>query len=224
MKNEVINFLNTNRDEKNSSFSSKLIKDQSVILGVKLPILLKFAKAHVEDIEDILRIDDDNIFEIKMIKLFTISELKDVERYKAHFNYSVGLITNWSLCDSFIMHSKIIRKDKKYFFQKSKELINENDEFSKRIGFIILLGYYVSDDYVDEVFKIIKSSKTSGYYSEMALAWLVSVLYVKYPDKTKKYLSDSKIDKSILKMIIRKIKDSYRVSESDKDWLKKIEN
>ena len=57
----------------------------------------------------------------------------------------------------------------------------------------------------------------------MALAWLISVLYIKYTQKAKEFLLNNKIDKSILKMSIRKIKDSYRVSNTDKKWIKKIE-
>lgn len=223
MKKEIISFLESNRDEKYSSFSSKLIKDNLYIVGVRLPVLLDFAKNHIKDIDKILRVEDDNIFEIRMIKLFVISLLKDIETYKKYFDISIEMITNWSLCDSFIMHSKVIKKDREYFFSKARELIESEKEFHKRIGFIILLGFFIDDDYVDKVFEIISSCKTNGYYSEMALAWLISVLYIKYTQKAKEFLLNNKIDKSILKMSIRKIKDSYRVSETDKKWIKKIE-
>lgn len=223
MKDEVINFLNNNKDEKYSSFSSNLIKDNLRIVGVKLPLLYSFAKSQNHNLDEILSIEDDCIFEIRMIKLYVISQIKDVNKYKEYFKIAIDLITNWSLCDSFIMHSKIIRQDKKYFLNEAKKLIKSNSEYYKRIGFIILLSYYIDDDYVDEVFTIIKDCKTCGYYSEMALSWLISELYVIYTNKAKEYLLTTRIDKIVIKYAIRKIKDSYRVSTEDKVWLKKIE-
>lgn len=223
MKKEILNYLEYNKDDVLSSFSSKLIKDNLVILGVRLPILLAFAKKHTQDIQEILVIDDNNIFEIRMIKLFIISQINDVELYKKYFEDSINLITNWSLCDSYIMHSKVIKKDKRYFFNRACILINDNDEFHKRMGLIIMLTYFIDDEYVDKLFKVISGFSSNGYYSDMALAWLLSVLFVKYTDKTKDFLLNSKLNNRIVKMSIRKIKDSYRVSDVDKKWLRKIE-
>ena len=223
MKNEILTYLENNRDEKLSSFSSNLIKDRLNIIGVRLPILLAFAKKHMQDVEEVIAIDDNNIFEIRMIKLFTISQVKDVELYKKYFEYSIPLITNWSLCDSYIMHSKVIKKDTVYFFNRAHKLIKDKEEFHKRLALIILLAYFINDDYIDKVFGEVKGFISNGYYSEMALAWLLSVLYIKYTNKTKKFLLENQLNSHIVKMSIRKIKDSYRVSNKDKEWLKKIE-
>ena len=57
----------------------------------------------------------------------------------------------------------------------------------------------------------------------MALAWLIiSVMYIKFPLETKAFLLNSNLDRDVIKMSIRKIKDSYRVDEENKEWLKKL--
>ena len=223
MKEKILEFLELNKDDACASFSSRLIKDNLKLVGVKLPILFSFAKSNIDKIDQILEVDDADIFEIRMIKLFAISQIKEIEEYKKYFEVSISLITNWSLCDSYVMHSKVIKKDLPYFFDRACKLINNNEEFHQRIGLIIMLGYFVNDEYIDKIFDEIDKIKSNGYYSQMALAWLISVLYVKYTDKTKIYLLNNKVDKSIIKMSIRKINDSYRVSDKDKEWLKKIE-
>ena len=86
-----------------------------------------------------------------------------------------------------------------------------------------MLNYYIVDEYIDDVLTIIDLYKNDTYYANMALAWLLCEAYIKYPQKMQTYLSNVTLNKNIKKNMIRKIKDSYRVPKSNKEWLKKID-
>ena len=56
----------------------------------------------------------------------------------------------------------------------------------------------------------------------MANAWLISICFIKYPDKTMKYLLNNNLDKFTFNKSIDKICDSYRVDKNIKHYLKSI--
>jgi hypothetical protein len=58
----------------------------------------------------------------------------------------------------------------------------------------------------------------------MALAWLVSVAFVKFPEKTGRFLQECSLDDWTFAKSIQKIKESYRVSDEDKCRLANLRN
>ena len=55
----------------------------------------------------------------------------------------------------------------------------------------------------------------------MAVAWAISVCYVKFRDKTLKLLKIKELDIFVQNKAIQKIRESFRVSDEDKEMLKK---
>ena len=56
----------------------------------------------------------------------------------------------------------------------------------------------------------------------MANAWLISICFIKFPNETLKYLKKCKLNKFTKNKAISKIRDSYRVSKTDKEEVKKL--
>ncbi|MBD5100241.1 MAG: hypothetical protein HDT29_03000 [Clostridiales bacterium] len=50
----------------------------------------------------------------------------------------------------------------------------------------------------------------------MAVAWLIQVLCVKNRQVAEEFLSSPQISDTVKKMAVRKIKDSFRISQEDK--------
>ena len=62
---------------------------------------------------------------------------------------------------------------------------------------------------------------SSEYYVQMAQAWLIATAFAKHRDLTKKFMeNDFSLPDEVRKMTVRKLCDSYRVSEEDKLWAK----
>jgi len=56
----------------------------------------------------------------------------------------------------------------------------------------------------------------------MAIAWLISICYIKYPNITIKYIKQNSLNKFTFNKTISKICDSYRVSCKEKQTLKNL--
>ena len=58
----------------------------------------------------------------------------------------------------------------------------------------------------------------------MAVAWAISVCFVKYRKLTIEYLNNSNLDNFTYNKALQKIRESNRVSKEDKEWAKKMKN
>lgn len=218
--NDFVSFLNSISKDSYREFTKRITPTKLTIIGVNLPTLKTLAKSIKKgNYKSFLELDN-NIFEIEIIKGYIIGSLNSIDEYKEYFNRFIKTIDNWAVCDTFISSSKTINKDKDYFFSKSNKLIKEKSEFLNRVGFVILLNYFISEEYFDKILCLIKDYNTDKYYAEMAISWLLSYMYIFDKDKTINFINNSKLSTNIKKMTIRKIKDSRKVNQEEKKEIK----
>ena len=206
------------QDLKYQEFSKRIIDTKYEMIGIRMPELKRMSR---EVSLDILDLDNEKYYEEVMLKLLVIARIKDIEKYNYYLNKYIDKIDCWSLCDSFVVASKIIKKNKEYCFKMVEKLLKEKHEFAVRVGLVILLNYYVEEEYLNSIFKLVDSINREEYYIKMAVAWLLSICYIKYPKETSSYLDKSKIDNFTYNKTISKICDSYRVDKKEKEELKK---
>ena len=70
--------------------------------------------------------------------------------------------------------------------------------------------------------KTLEKIDGKGYYNDMAIAWLLSVAFVKNRDETFEYLNYDKLSNFTHNKTISKIRDSFRVSAEDKELVKRL--
>ena len=221
--NKLINYLNNIGEEKYKDFNSKLVLTKYKMYGIKVPILRDIAKKISKtNIISFLDIVKSNSYEEVMIEGLVISCIKEVDLCVKYFNKFINKIDNWAICDTCISSMKIVNKNKELFLKQIKKYIESKNEYVVRVGVVLLLNYYIEDSYIDLVFDIIDSINREDYYINMAIAWLVSVCFVKYRNKTFKYLNDNKLNRFTYNKSIQKIIESYRVSLEDKEILRSM--
>ena len=49
------------------------------------------------------------------------------------------------------------------------------------------MDYFVTEEYIDQIYNLIDGYKSDRYYANMALAWLIAELYIKFPESTKEF-------------------------------------
>ncbi|MGN1123024.1 MAG: hypothetical protein ACI4RR_01670 [Eubacterium sp.] len=64
--------------------------------------------------------------------------------------------------------------------------------------------------------------KTDEYYVNMAIAWALSVAYIKYEDKVLDILKNKTLDAFVHNKAIQKIRESNRVDKAKKEYLKAL--
>ena len=106
-----------------------------------------------------------------------------------------------------------------YWFKYLLKYLESNKEYEIRFAVVSFLDYFISEEYIREILKILGSIKHEGYYVKMAVAWAVSVCYVKFPERTWELLEGNELDDFTHQKSIQKIRESFRVSKEEKDRL-----
>ena len=86
----------------------------------------------------------------------------------------------------------------------------------------MLLNYYIDKQYLNTIFDIVEKVQKENYYVKMAVAWLVSICYIKFPSETLHYITNCHLDKFTYNKSLQKILESYRVSEQDKKMIRSM--
>ena len=95
-------------------------------------------------------------------------------------------------------------------------------EFPVRFAVVMLLSYYIKEDYIDAVLLRLDSIRHPGYYVRMATAWALSVCFVKFPDKTMAFFQDNHLDDFTYNKALQKTIESFRVDKATKDRLRSM--
>ncbi|MFR5876618.1 MAG: DNA alkylation repair protein [Eubacterium sp.] len=206
--------LFNNQDLKYKQFHSKLVPNISndKIIGVRVPILRKIAKqAFKENAENLCVYYEEQVVRGLTIGMKKCSAEEHIEDIKAF----VPLIDNWATCDICSSSFKFVKKNQDDYFDFLVSYIDKS-EFETRFGIVMLMDFYLDDKYIDIVLDILKSVKSEYYYVNMAVAWALSVAFVKYEDKVTEILKAKILSKDVQNKTIQKIKDSFRVSKEIK--------
>ena len=212
-------------DEDYKKFHSSLCPNTDNIIGVRVPILRDFAKKMYKEQnwKEYLEFEpvyyEEKVIQGMLIGFDTKEELKIIQEYIKNF---VPVIDSWAVCDTFVAGLKITKKYPKEMWQFIQKYLKSSKEFELRFGIVMLLDYYITEEYIDEVIEVLDKIEHDGYYVKMAVAWAISVCYIKFPEKTSKYLINDNLDNFTHNKAIQKAKESYRVSKEDKEKLEKL--
>ena len=207
------------KDEKYREFNSKLLPNIDNVLGVRVPDLRKLAKELSKG--DWQNYKDNLYYEEIMIQGLVIgyAKLEPKNRLELLRKF-IPKVDNWATCDIVCSNLKFIKQNKELVWEFIQPYLNSDKEFEIRFGVVILLNYFVEDEYIDRVLSILDKIKHDGYYAKMAVAWALSVCFVKYWDRTFKFFTNSNLDKWTYNKTIQKTCESYRISQDKKNLLK----
>lgn len=86
----------------------------------------------------------------------------------------------------------------------------------------MLMYYYLDEMHIQTVFQLFDSAKHTGYYVKMALAWAISVAFVKMQEKTFSYLQQNQLEEWTYQKALQKILESNRVDVLTKERIRTI--
>lgn len=217
---EFIKYLKSLKDDKYKVFHSKLTDTNYEIIGIRVPIMRRIAKEiNKTDIEKFFSLVGNTYYEEVFIEgiVLSNSDEKILDKYLVSF---IKKIDNWAICDSFCTSLKIVNKKLGKYWMYFTGLIDNNKEFQTRVVIVIMMNYYLNDNYIDRVLYIISNIKSDKYYINMAISWLLSVAIINYEDKIISLLDSKALSKFIQNKTISKIQDSYRISNEVKESVK----
>ena len=131
-------------------------------------------------------------------------------------------VDNWAICDCFCAGLKEVKKYKDRFFGYIQKYLDSKNDWKIRIALVVMLDYYLEDEYIDDVLKRCDSVKSTYYYVSMAKAWLVATALAKCKDRTMEYLHNNSLDDETFNKAIQKCIESRRIDEQTKAYLRTL--
>ena len=214
-------------------FQSKLIVSSTPILGIKVPVLKSFVKNYINQYgKDVLclisllpvheSLEKDLVkgllitYSYKICKLDLAYTLNFLDGY-------VSSIDNWEVCDviasSFMCPKKYKEEMKKHC---RNYVLNSDIEFVARFYLILLIHLYRTSDDLVFFFDLLSKIHNSSYYVQMGMAWVIQILSTISFEQTYNFIKNSNIEYNVKKMAIRKICDSFQITDDNKAKIKEM--
>ena len=205
------------QDLKYRDFHSALVPniDKEQIIGVRLPELRKIGK----------KLTDNNFdwhyYEEIMLHGFYIGYAKlSYEERISLLTEFIPYINNWAVCDCVSSTLKFVNKNRSDFLEFLKPYMNSQKEYELRFAVVMLMDYYLDDKYLKFTVDYLSKIKSDYYYVNMAVAWALSVAFVKDSNLVLPLIENYVLEPFVLNKTISKICDSYRIDKPIKEKLK----
>ena len=224
MEQEIRNALFQMQDLKYKEFHSNLCPNVDDIIGVRVPVLREYAKElyknnKLSEIKIGNKYYEELVIQGMIIGFQTKEPIEEVIKQIKEF---VPKINSWAVCDVFCAGLKITKKYPKEIFNLIQGYLKSEKEYELRFAIVMLLDYYINDEYIDKVLQILNNVKSDKYYVQMASAWAISICLIKYYEKTILFLEKCKLDKFTYNRAIQKAIESYRIQDNKKQELRKM--
>lgn len=193
-----------------------------------IPEARKLAKKIANsDYKEFLDNDPLDSFEIKMVHAFVIGYAKDdLSILLKYFEDFIPDVDDWAINDALCQNFKITKKYPKEVWNMLMKHKDSYDDFEVRVVSVMLLTYYLNDEYIDRVLDVLNNLHLVGYYSKMGVAWALATAMAKdkCPVQTKKYMESKNIniDDWTYNKALQKMRESFRVTDDIKDWTRKV--
>ena len=223
MKN-VLNELFKMADVKYADFQAKLTPtiDRELFIGVRVPNVRKLAKEIYKsgDYETFLNELPHRYYDENMLHGLIISEIKDYDQCVLEVDKFLPFVDNWAVCD--IMSPKCFKKNKDRLMGEIVKWTSSQETYTSRFGMEMLMSHYLDDDFKEEYLQIPASVGIDDYYAKMMVAWFYATALTKQWDATIPYIEAGKLEKWTHNKTIQKARESYRITEEQKAYLKTL--
>ncbi len=221
---EILERLFELQDSEYADFQAKLtptIKRETII-GVRVPVLRKFAKEIIKSGQGEAFMDSlpHFYYDENMLHSLLLSEIKDYDECIKRIEYFLPYIDNWAVCD--ILSPKIFRKHKGELIDKIRVWYKSKECYTCRFGIGMLMSHYLDDDFKPEYLEIAASMRSDEYYVNMMVAWFYATALAKQWGSTIPYIELRKLPVWVHNKTIQKSCESFRISSEQKAYLRTL--
>lgn len=218
-------------DKELAKLTAKICPDTNIdeILGIKIPELRKIAKkiAVSNEFEQYIEESDRKTYkryieETIMVGLVIAYSKIKLEQKLKYLKKYVPQIKNWLINDTVCATLKVKKEqDQSMLWDFIIPYLKSKNQFEVRFAVIMLLHNFIIEEYVDKVIAQLDKIDNKEYYAEMAVAWTLAEIGIKFNDKAMKYLKgNNNLDKFTFNKTLQKMRESYRIPKEQKEELK----
>lgn len=208
-------------DEKYKKFNDSLVPGMTNSYGVRVPQLRALAKEICKgDWRGFLALSQLDSYEETMLRGMVIARAKcDTAEKLSMLKGFIPHIDNWAINDVVTGDCKWKPSELVQVWEFFVPYLQSGEEFAVRFAVTQMMSYFLVEEYIDRVLALYQQVSHSGYYVQMALAWALSVCFVKYRDKTLPIFQAKTLPDFVHNKGIQKCRESFRVSAEDKAYL-----
>lgn len=210
------------QDQKYRDFHSKLLPgiDKGSIIGIRTPVLRKFAKefAKREEAGKFLQDLPHQYYEENNLHMMILTGIKGYDKCLEEIKKFVPYINNWATCD--LPLPKCFSKHKEELLPQIREWIASDHTYTIRYGLGTLMSLYLDEDFKPEYLELAASVRSEEYYVNMMMAWYFATALAKQWEATVPYIEQRKLPQWVYRKTIQKAVESYRITPEQKTYLK----
>ncbi|MBO4652695.1 MAG: DNA alkylation repair protein [Lachnospiraceae bacterium] len=213
------------RDEKYREFQSKLVPNISkdVILGVRTPAMRRVAKEFfgTEEGDAFMTELPHALYEENLVHFFMIALIKDFDRCIAETERFLPYVDCWPVSDQ--SSPKVFSKNHEKLLPYIRSWIDSDHVYTARFGMRMLMNEFLGPDFRTEYLDWVANKTGEDYYLRMMIAWYFATALAKQYDATVKVIEKRTLEPWTHNKAIQKARESFRVSEEHKAYLKTLQ-
>ena len=221
---EIVDLLFSKQDIKYRDFQAPLFPniDKERMIGVRTPELKKLAKEldGKEIAKKFIETLPHFYFDENQLHAFLISRIKDYQTCLKEVEIFLPYIDNWGTCDQ--LSPKVFAKHKDELIKSIKKWLNSDHVYVVRFAIGMLLCLYLDGDFKEEYLELVSNIRSNEYYINMMIAWYFATALAKQYSYAIKYIEDKKLDPWVHNKTIQKARESYRINDEQKAYLKSL--
>ncbi len=212
------------QDKKYADFSAKLVPTlpREAFIGVRSPaykeIIRELKTLPPDELEDFLTDLPHKYHEENCLQIALINKIKNYEECLAALETFLPYINSWAVSDG--LNPPALKKNRHQFLPKLQKWIRSDKAFTQRVGMLLLMKYFLDEDFKPDYLELPASIRSEEYYVNMMIAWLFAEALVKQWDSALPFIQNKKLDDWTHNKAIQKACESFRVSPEHKEYLK----
>ena len=196
--------------------------DKEAVIGVRIPVLRKFAKEYAKsgETEQFMRELPHKYYEENNLHMMIIGQIKDYVECISELEKFLPYIDNWATCD--LPLPKCFDKNKEDIIVRAKNWIATDDTYVKRYGMGVMMRLFLDEDFKEEYIQIVAGVKSEEYYVNMMIAWYMATALAKQWDAAFPYIQEDRLSVWVHNKTIQKARESYRITDEQKQIPKEL--
>ena len=212
------------KEKEYADFQAKLVPtiEPSTILGIRVPKLRALAKSYMRDQECQVFLDSlpHNYYDENMLHAILISEMKDHDKCINRLEAFLPYVDNWAVCDTTA--PKVFRRNREKLMKYIEKWSSSKETYTCRFAIEMLMTHFLDDDFREAYLEIPAEIISEEYYVNMMVAWFFATALAKQWDKTISYIEENRLGQWVHNKTIQKARESYRITEEQKEYLKSL--
>ena len=205
-------------------FHARLILtvEKEKIIGIRTPILRKFAKefGKTEESELFLKVLPHQYYEENNLHGLLIEQIRDYDKCLEELERFLPFIDNWATCDLLALH--MMKKHRDIFIREVFRWIESDQPYTIRFGISMLMRHYLDEEFKTEYPEKVAAIRSEEYYVNMMRAWYFSTALAKQYENVLPFLEKRQMDVWTHTKTIQKAIESYRITSKQKEYLRTL--